>query len=131
MSWAAIIFVSLATTVAGPAQAPTAPAGDRAGDLPVSLSHIRKALDESASATSANPDAPKLRVDASRLSGYVRPPTSVYDQEFKQLVTPDAVKGCGRLSSHECFQSYANQFLSGLLWQRVLDRKKLAGFSEP
>jgi hypothetical protein len=127
MTWAAVIFVSLATAAAGQstATAQTPSSGD--GSLPVSLAHIRKALDQSANA----PGAPKLRLpaldDGTNVGPYVRPANGAYDHEFKQMMTPDPVKGCGRLTSQECFQSYANQFLTGLLWQRATDRKKLAG----
>jgi len=174
MSCAAIIFVSLLTTAVGSsasaAAAPATPAvpptpaqtqtrsqaeaqsgAPQSDTLPVSLDHIRKALDETNAAAAAAPDAPKLRVntgnlpvfrtrttsgdvpissvydDGSGVRAYIRPATTLYDYEFKQMVTPDAVKGCGRLTSSECLQSYANQFLTGLIWQRATQRKKTAG----
>jgi hypothetical protein len=151
MSLAAIIFVSLLTTAVGPQSSasaqPTPPQNPDA--LPVSLAHIRKGLDESKTQTPAA-GAPKLRVDSANLpvfrtrttstgvplssvlddgtnvGVYVRPANGVYDYEFKQMFTPDAVKGCGRLTSSECFQSYSSQFLSSLLWQRATQRKKTA-----
>ncbi len=117
----------------------------------MSLDRIRKALHDS-SANAA--DAPNLRVDTSHLpvfrthtestgiplssilddgtnvGAYVRPPNGPYDYEFKQMVTPDAVKGCGRLTQAECLQSFANQLATGFLWQRAT-QKKVATPSTP
>jgi hypothetical protein len=166
MSRAAVIFVFLVTASASTAVAQTTPAQDSTGTaaapatppatLPVSLDHIRKALDETSAANASSaPDAPKLHLDVSNmpvfrtqtastgvpLSGlwddgsgvaaYIRPPTGVYDYEFKQMVTPEAVKGCGRLTQMECVQSYANQFVTGWLWQRATQKKTLPPATPP
>src|SRR5262249_48958456 len=120
--------------------------------LPVSLDRIRKALDNSGGNAA---DAPKLRVDTSHLpvfrthtestgiplssilddgtnvGAYVRPPNGPYDYEFKQMVTPDAVKGCGRLTQTECLQSLANQLATGYLWQRATQKKATAPSTPP
>jgi hypothetical protein len=147
MSRSAVIFVILTTIAVGQLSAQTT-ATTATGDLPVSLDKIRKALDDTP--TPRDPNAPKFHVDASQLpvfrtrvdsngvplssmlddgtnvGAYVRPPNGLYDYEFKQMVTPDPVKGCGRLTSTECFQLYGGQLLSSLLWQRATDRKKQA-----
>ncbi len=118
----------------------------------MSLDRIRKGLDNSGAKAA---DAPKLRVDSSDLprfrtqtesigirlgnilddgtnvGAYVHPPNGPYDYEFKQMVTPDAVKGCGRLTQGECLQSFANQLATGYLWQRATQKKKTAVPSTP
>jgi hypothetical protein len=156
MSRAAVIFVFLVTATASTAVAQTTPAQDQTGTgtLPVSLDRIRKALDETNAAHAASdPNAPKLHVDVSNVpvfrtqtastgiplsslwddgtsvAAYIRPPNGLYDYEFKQMVTPDAVKGCGRLTQMECVQSYANQFVTGWLWQRATQKKTPASAS--
>jgi len=91
------------------------PAAGQDDNLPVSLDRIRKALDETP-APAADAPRPKLKVDATAVpvfrtqtqgttvkltpvfddgtdvGAYVRPPLGLYDYEFKQMVTPDAVK---------------------------------------
>jgi hypothetical protein len=142
------------------AQSAAAPAQTQAGStststseaLPVSLDRIRKALDESPTPTA---DAPKLKIDTSNVpvfrtqtegttikltpvlddgtnvGAYVRPPNGPYDYEFKQMVTPDAVKGCGRLSQGDCIQNFANQVATGLLWNYATQKRKPATPSVP
>ncbi len=114
--------------------------------LPVSLDRIRKALDETPTAAADAP-RPKLKVDTStvpvfrtqtqgttirltpvlddgtNVGAYVRPPYGPYDYEFKQMVTPDAVKGCGRLTTTECLQLYGNKLASALMWNYVTQKK--------
>jgi hypothetical protein len=168
MSFAAVVFVSLVTTAVGQsasepaaqtttgavqsttaaAQTTTAAAASTPASasepLPVSLTRIRKALDENPA-----PTGPKLKVDAATeppvfrihtestnltlasiledgtsVPAYVRPPNGPYDYEFKQMVTPDSVKGCGRLSQTECLQYVANGIASGWLFQHATQKKK-------
>jgi hypothetical protein len=120
--------------------------------LPVSLDRIRKALDD---APAASQDAPKLKIDTTNVpvfrtqtegtaiklshvlddgtnvGAYVHPQYGPYDYEFKQMVTPDALKGCGRWSQAECIQSYANQAATALLWNYATQKRKPAPPSAP
>jgi hypothetical protein len=146
------------SSTADPAQQqPAAPAqaqadSKSASTLPVSLDRIRKALDE---APTPAADAPKLKIDTSNVpvfrtqtegttiklanalddgtnvGAYVHPQYGPYDYEFKQMVTPDAVKGCGRLSQGECIQSFANQAATALLWNYATQKRKPAAPSVP
>lgn len=151
-----LVTASASPAVAQTTPAPDQPATATAtGTLPVSLDRIRKALDETSAANAASdPNAPKLHVDVSKVpvfrtqtastgvplsniwddgtgvGAYVRPANGLYDYEFKQMVTPDAVKGCGRLTGMECVQSYANQFVTGWLWQRATQKKTPAPASQ-
>jgi len=180
MSFAAVVFVSLVTTAAGQsATAPAAPSAQPAAasaqatpasdqgqpqkqsqnqtqsphpgePLPVSFDRIRKALDESPTATGPRlkvdtTDTPVFRIhtegarivlssildDGTSVPAYIRPPNGPYDYEFKQMVTPDAVKGCGRLSQTECLQYVANGIASGLLFQHATQKKKASAPSTP
>lgn len=131
---------------------PSAPAAEA---LPVSLDRIRKALDEKPAAAGAEGATPKLKIDTTSVptfrtqtastnirltnyfddgtgvGAYVRPPNGPYDYEFKQMVTPDAVKGCGRLTQAECVQSFANQAATALLWNYATQKRRPAVPSVP
>jgi len=134
-----------ATTTSTASTTSTTTSQDATAPLPVSLDRIRKALNNTSTFT-----APTLKFDASNLPvftvhteavrmslssilddgtsvpAYVRPPFDPTHYEFLQQVTPDAVKGCGRLTTAECLQMMASRFASGLTWQRATQARKPA-----
>lgn len=114
-------------------------------ELPVSIDRIRKAL------TAPEPTGPPIRKDVpegeqprfivqteaprtlnlrsylddgTAVPAWVRPAFDPYHQEFLDMTTPDAYKGCGQYAHDQgaCAQVMSSRVASGLFWQQFLSR---------